>query len=234
MGTDQRHHRHQRRGRGAHQWASVDTSRSMPSRAYVAPWRLNGRCRLYLKNRTWASGLGPARHAHDWMRWGRRLRDRFAGPAGELLAHVLDHFPLARDELQRRGDVLTDLAQYPAPTGGAGRGQDRRHARAADARAPGGARRCVPLRISRTVFSSALRYALLACLIVAPLRGYDEPASSLTQSHSVRQVLTAYTGDEVTPCLALRATSLKATQEEVHSNRCYRNSSVSRPVLQNP
>src|SRR5260370_13051179 len=43
------------------QSASVDTSRSMPSRAYVALWRLSGRCRLYLENRTWASSLGPAR-----------------------------------------------------------------------------------------------------------------------------------------------------------------------------
>ena len=34
---------------------------------------------------------------------------------------------------------------------------------------------------------------LLACLIVAPRQGYDEPESSLTQSgRSVRQVLTAY------------------------------------------
>jgi hypothetical protein len=66
--------------------------------------------------------LGARAPARDWMRWGRRLRDRFAGPAGELLAHVLDHFPLARDELQRLGHVLTDLAQYPAPTARAGRG----------------------------------------------------------------------------------------------------------------
>jgi hypothetical protein len=36
---------------------------------------------------------------------------------------VLDHFPLARDELQRLGYVLTDLAQCPAPTARAGRGR---------------------------------------------------------------------------------------------------------------
>src|SRR5690349_21282950 len=30
--------------------------------------------------------------ARNRVRWGRRLADRFAGPAGELLAHVLDHF----------------------------------------------------------------------------------------------------------------------------------------------
>src|SRR6185312_5777934 len=45
------------------------------------------------------------------MRGGRRLGDRFAGPADELLAHVLDHLPLARNELQRLGHVFADLAQ---------------------------------------------------------------------------------------------------------------------------
>ena len=53
----------------------------------------------------------PGAPARDRMRGRRRLRDRFAGPAGELLAHVLDHFPLARDELQRLGHVLAELAQ---------------------------------------------------------------------------------------------------------------------------
>ena len=62
--------------------------------------------------------LGACAPARDWMRWGRRLRDRLAGPAGELLPHVLDHFPLARDELQRLGHILTDLAQRSAPTAG--------------------------------------------------------------------------------------------------------------------
>src|SRR5213596_3260045 len=43
------------------QSASVDTSRSMPSRAYVVLCRLSGRCRPYLENRIWASSFGPAR-----------------------------------------------------------------------------------------------------------------------------------------------------------------------------
>src|SRR3984893_4357198 len=46
----------------------------------------------------------------------RRLRDRLAGPAGELLAHMLDHLPLARNELQRLGHVLADLAQSAITT----------------------------------------------------------------------------------------------------------------------
>src|SRR6266403_5289793 len=37
--------------------------------------------------------------------------------------------------------------------------------------------RRVALRISRTVFSALSGMRLLACLIVAPQRGYDEPAT---------------------------------------------------------
>jgi hypothetical protein len=55
--------------------------------------------------------LWPGAPARDRMRRRRRLRDRLAGPAGELLAHVLDHLPLARNELQHLGHVLADLAQ---------------------------------------------------------------------------------------------------------------------------
>src|SRR6516162_392969 len=55
--------------------------------------------------------LGPCTSSRDRVRWRRRLGDRFAGPADELLAHVLDHFPLARNELQRLDHVLADLAQ---------------------------------------------------------------------------------------------------------------------------
>lgn len=54
--------------------------------------------------------LGPRTPARNRMRGGRRLGDRFAGPADELLAHMLDHLPLARNELQRLGHVLADLA----------------------------------------------------------------------------------------------------------------------------
>ena len=53
----------------------------------------------------------PGAPARDRMRRRRRLGDRLAGPAGELLAHVLDHLPLARHQLQRLGHVLAELAQ---------------------------------------------------------------------------------------------------------------------------
>ena len=52
---------------------------------------------------------GKAARRH--MEGRRRLRDRLALPARELLAHRLDHLPLARDHLQRLGDVLAELRQ---------------------------------------------------------------------------------------------------------------------------
>jgi hypothetical protein len=56
------------------------------------------------------SGAPP----RDRMRGRRRLRDRLATAAGELLAHVLDYFPLARDEFQRLGHILAKRVQSPA------------------------------------------------------------------------------------------------------------------------
>ena len=41
----------------------------------------------------------------------RRLADCLAAPAGELLAHVLHDLPLARDHLERLGDVLAELRE---------------------------------------------------------------------------------------------------------------------------
>src|SRR5260370_1013873 len=57
----------------------------------------------------------PGTSARDRVRRRRRLRDLLAGPARELLAHVLDHLPLARDELQRLGHVFPDVGQNTAP-----------------------------------------------------------------------------------------------------------------------
>ena len=67
--------------------------------------------------------LGAGAPARDRMRGRRRLGDRLAGAAGELLAHVLDHLPLARNELQRLGHVLADLAQGAAAAARAGQGR---------------------------------------------------------------------------------------------------------------
>lgn len=44
------------------------------------------------------------------------LGDRLAGPAGEAFPHRLDHLPLARDHLQRLGEVLAELHQLERTT----------------------------------------------------------------------------------------------------------------------
>jgi hypothetical protein len=52
------------------------------------------------------------------------LGDLLAGPAGELLAHGLDHFPLPRHDLQGLGDVL---AEFGEPAAAARAARRRRH-----------------------------------------------------------------------------------------------------------
>ncbi len=65
------------------------------------------------------AGPRPA-SGHDVER-RRRLLDGLAVAARELLAHMLDHFPLAGNDLQSLGDVLAQLRQACATTAGAGR-----------------------------------------------------------------------------------------------------------------
>jgi hypothetical protein len=61
----------------------------------------------------WAK-LRAGAPTRDRVRRRRRLGDRLAGAAGELLAHVRDHFPLARDQFQCLGHVLAELVQRAA------------------------------------------------------------------------------------------------------------------------
>ena len=57
----------------------------------------------------------PGKAAWDRMRGRRRLADRFAIPAGELLAHLLDDLPPARLAFQRLGDYLAELRSLAPP-----------------------------------------------------------------------------------------------------------------------
>ncbi len=61
----------------------------------------------------------PGKAARRHMEGRRRLRDRLATPARELLAHRLDHLPSPRDDLQRLGNVLTQPGQLRRPAAGA-------------------------------------------------------------------------------------------------------------------
>jgi hypothetical protein len=56
------------------------------------------------------------------MEWRRGLRDSLAGPAGELLAHVLHDLPLPRHYLQRLGHVLAEFGEPGRTAAGAGGG----------------------------------------------------------------------------------------------------------------
>ena len=62
------------------------------------------------------TGTGPA--TSDDMERRRWLADGLAIPAGELLAHILDHLPLPRDRFQCLGERLAQLAQPPAASAG--------------------------------------------------------------------------------------------------------------------
>jgi hypothetical protein len=56
----------------------------------------------------------PRASARNRMRRRRWLGDLLAAPARVLLAHMLDHLPLARHQLQALGHVLAQLVQNPA------------------------------------------------------------------------------------------------------------------------
>ena len=73
--------------------------------------------------------------SHDGMEGSRRLGDRLARPAAELLPYVLGHEPLPWDDVERLGDVLAHLGQLAAA---AARARGRRGVNDAPARQIGG------------------------------------------------------------------------------------------------
>jgi hypothetical protein len=66
----------------------------------------------------------PDMAAWDDVERRRRLRDLLARPAGELLAHGLDHLPLPRHHLQGLGDRLAEFAQLAAAARAGARARD--------------------------------------------------------------------------------------------------------------
>jgi hypothetical protein len=53
----------------------------------------------------------------DGVRGSRRLADRLAAAAGDLLPHMHDHLPAARHAFEGLGDVLAELADGPPHLG---------------------------------------------------------------------------------------------------------------------
>src|SRR6202034_424065 len=111
---DQGHQWRQRHGAGTHpicqrEYAEIDALAGEPlalavERLMLSEFGMHDR-RQQVRARA-ATG--------DRMEWRRRLRDRLARAAGELLSHRLDHFVAARDALQRLGDRLAQFDELAA------------------------------------------------------------------------------------------------------------------------
>jgi len=120
MGADQDHQRRQRRGAGAdpigqRRDAEVDAFAREPlalpvQRLMFAELAVHDRCQ-----QVWTGAA-----TRDRMKRRRRLGDRLARPARELLAYRLDHLIATRDALQGLGDRLAELGELAAAarTGG--------------------------------------------------------------------------------------------------------------------
>jgi hypothetical protein len=74
--------------------------------------RFTGTCCPNLSNRIVARSFGPMKPRGVAWNGRGQLSDRFAVAARELLAHSLDHLPLAQDDLQCLGDILAELGQF--------------------------------------------------------------------------------------------------------------------------
>lgn len=104
-------HRPQDRGAGSDlvgefREAEIDTLTGI---AFALPVQWLMLTELFEQDHRQKAWPGKATRRH--MERGRRLGDLLAFAAGELLAHGLDDFPLARDYFQRVGDILAKLCQ---------------------------------------------------------------------------------------------------------------------------
>src|SRR5689334_2594218 len=115
-------------------WAGCSAIRAMTSGSQACGWPLFNLAvtiRLYITAARWPPRSEPANN-HDFLpraiprsarsaalferqirpssRKRVKLADLLVVAAGELLADMLDHFPLPRDDLQRLGDILAQLA----------------------------------------------------------------------------------------------------------------------------
>ncbi len=111
MGLDQRMQRPQRRGAGAHlvgerRQAQVDPFAGVALALTVQRLML---AELLEQDHRQKTRAGEAARRDMERRW--RLGDRLALPAGEALAHRLDHLPPAGHDFERLGHVLAELRQ---------------------------------------------------------------------------------------------------------------------------
>src|SRR5580700_3435498 len=114
MGPDRLDQRHQRCRTGPH---PVGERRDVEIDAFArvdVALAMERQMQAILGKQQMGEQPWPPTPTRDRVRGRRRLRDLLARPARELLAHVLDHLPLARDELQRLGHILAELVQNAA------------------------------------------------------------------------------------------------------------------------
>src|SRR3990170_5291136 len=126
MRFDEAVERHQRRGAGSNLIgqggkAELDTFAGIAI-ALAVEWLV----RSELLEQQHRQEAGAEQSAGRDMERCRGLGDLLAIPARELLPDGLDHLPLAGDDLERLGDILTQLAQTIGTTARAGlwRGDD--------------------------------------------------------------------------------------------------------------
>jgi hypothetical protein len=116
MGADRLDQRHQCGRRGAHplgQCRHIEIN-SFPRMDVALP--IERQMQAILGEQDVGEQFGASAPERDRVRRGGRLADCFTNPTGELLRHVLDDCPLARNQLQRLGYILADLAQSRSAT----------------------------------------------------------------------------------------------------------------------
>ena len=112
--ADQFNQRRQARGAGADpvgQGRHVELD-AFPGKRFALPVERLVLAKLGVQDHRQPARPGP--RAGDDVKGCGRLGDPLAGPAGELLAHGLDHFPVPRHDLEGLGDVLAEFDQPAA------------------------------------------------------------------------------------------------------------------------
>jgi hypothetical protein len=102
----------------AQRFASVERSRSTPSRAYISDWRKAGSDR-HTSPPAHAPAVPARKAALDSARWRGSFDNALALLAGKLRPHVANDLEVGRDVLQHLGHILAEVAQRAAAIGAA-------------------------------------------------------------------------------------------------------------------
>jgi hypothetical protein len=109
MGFDQCMQRTQRRGAGAHLVGQRRQAQRDALTRVALALPVQRLMLAELLEQDHRQKPRPRKTARRDVERRRRLGDRFALAAGKSFANRLDHLPLARDDLERLGDILAKL-----------------------------------------------------------------------------------------------------------------------------